>query len=78
MAFNVPDSSSYDNFRSTIYRCMAKQKLELTFKHGFFSGLLVMFLVWSGIIQTFFVSKEVFKLDNIYIDGRMYQLCRIK
>ena len=57
---------------------MVKQKLGLTFTQGFFLGLVVMFLVWSGIIQTFFVSKEVFKLNKIYIDGRMYQLCRIK
>ncbi len=78
MAFDVSDYTCYYNFGSTIYRCMAKQKLELTFIHGFFLGLIVMFLLWSGIIQTFFVSKEVFKLNKIYIDGRMYQLCRIK
>lgn len=68
----------YHNPRSTFYRSMAKQKLELTFRQGFFLGLAVMFLVWSGIIQAFFVSKEVFKLDKIYVDGRIYKLCRIK
>lgn len=57
---------------------MVKQKLELTFTHGFLLGLLVMFLIWTGIVEVFFVSKEVFKLNNIYIDGKIYQLCRIK
>lgn len=76
MAFDVSNCTCYDNFGSTIYCYMAKQKLELTFRQGFLFGMLVMFLTWSAIVHTFFVSKEVFKLNKIYIDGRIYRLCR--
>lgn len=56
---------------------MAKQKLELTFWNGVVLGALVTFFVCSGIVQEFFVSKEVFKLKTIYLEGKMYRLCRI-
>jgi hypothetical protein len=68
--------SNCNNTRSSIFGCMAKQKLGLTFAQGFFVGLTVMFFIWSGIIQTFFVSKEVFRLNKIYVDGKIYKLCR--
>ena len=55
---------------------MVKQKLELTFNQGVFLGAIVMFLFCTGIVGTFFVSKEVFKLNTIYIDGKLYRLCR--
>ena len=70
----LPSCTSSNNSWSAFYRSMVKQKLELTFTHGFILGLLTMFFIWSGIIQTFFVSKEVFKLEKIYIDGKMYKL----
>lgn len=55
---------------------MVKQKLGLTFTQGFFVGMIVMFFIWSGIVQVFFVSKDVFKLNTIYVDGKIYRLCR--
>jgi len=76
MALAISSFATYNNFRSTIRSSMAKQKLELTFTQGFLLGLVVMFLGWSGIIQTFFVSKEVFKLNKIYIDGTFYKICK--
>lgn len=56
---------------------MVKQKLELTFKQGFFLGVISALLFSSIIMDKFFVSKEVFKLGNIYIDGKIYKLCRV-
>lgn len=54
---------------------MAKQKLELTFTQGFFLGLLVCFLFCTAIVDKFFISKEVFELKRIYVEGRIYKLC---
>ena len=75
MAFDVSNSTGYDNFRSTIPCCMAKQKLELTFNQGFWLGIIVCFFICTGLVDKFFVSKEVFALKRIYVDGRMYKLC---
>jgi hypothetical protein len=57
---------------------MVNKKLELTFTQGFFLGLVVMFFIASGLVETYFVSKDVFNLNNIYIDGKIYQLCRVR
>jgi hypothetical protein len=54
---------------------MVKQKLELSFWNGVLAGAIVTFFVCSGIVGEFFVSKEVFKLKRIYIDGKIYRLC---
>ena len=72
------DCTSINNSWSSFHSSMVKQKLELTFWNGVFLGALVMFLGCSGIVETFFVSKEVFKLPSIYIDGKIYKLCRYK
>lgn len=53
---------------------MVKQKLGLTFKDGFFIGLLLSLGIGTVLIDTFFVSKDVFKLKTIYVDGRIYKL----
>jgi hypothetical protein len=78
MAFVISVRTDYNNFRSTIFSSMVKQKLGLTFNQGFLLGLLVMFLFCTAIVGKFFVSKEVFKLNQIYIDGNIYKLCRIR
>jgi hypothetical protein len=75
MAFAFSMRSDYNNFRSTIYSCMAKQKLELNFKHGLFTGIIVTVCLLSVVMDKFFVSKETFKLKRIYVDGRIYKLC---
>lgn len=56
---------------------MVKQKLELKFWDGFIIGALLVFFSGSGIVQEFFISKDVFKLESIYIDGKLYKLCRM-
>ena len=78
MAFAFSSCSHYNNYRDTFFSSMVKQKLEIKFWNGVMLGALVTFFICSGIVGEFFVSKEVFKLNTIYIDGRMYQLCRIK
>jgi hypothetical protein len=67
--------SNFNNDWSTFYCSMVKQKLELTFNQGFWLGMLVCLLTSSMIIDKFFVSKEVFFLKRIYVDGRIYKLC---
>jgi formate/nitrite transporter FocA (FNT family) len=54
---------------------MAKQKLELSFTQGFFLGALVCFLFCTAVVDKFFISKEVFELKRIYVEGRIYKLC---
>ena len=71
----LPSYTSFDNSWSAFYRSMAKQKLELTFKQGFWLGVIVCFFICTGLVDKFFVSKEVFELKRIYVDGRMYKLC---
>jgi formate/nitrite transporter FocA (FNT family) len=56
---------------------MVEQKLELKFWNGVMVGALCTFLICSGIVGEFFVSKEVFKLKTIYLDGKIYKLCRL-
>jgi hypothetical protein len=54
---------------------MVKQKLGLTFTEGFFIGLVLTMLIMSVVIDKMFVSKEVFNLKKIYVNGRIYKLC---
>ena len=57
---------------------MAKQKLELKFWGGVFVGAFAMLLACSYVLEKNFVSKDIFKLRTIYIDGRLYKLCSIQ
>lgn len=71
----VSDYTNNNNYWSSFYCSMAKQKLELTFAHGFWLGMLVCFLLCTAMVDKFFVSKEVFELKRIYVEGRIYKLC---
>jgi hypothetical protein len=75
MEISIPNSSSSNYFGSTIYCSMAKQKLELSFNQGFFLGIIVCFLLCSVLVESFFISKEVFELKKIYVNGKIYKLC---
>jgi hypothetical protein len=78
MEIVFPSYSGYDNLGSTFYCSMVKQKLELTFWNGFLLGALFTFFICSGIVDKFFVSKEVFNLKTIYVNGKLYNLCRVR
>ena len=75
MAFGFSDCTSYDNFRSTIYSCMVKQKLALNFIHGLVIGIVLTMAIMSVVIDKMFISKDVFKLKKIYVNGRIFKLC---
>lgn len=70
----VPNCTSSNNFGSSIHCSMAKQKLELTFREGFLFGVLLSICLGTVLLDTFFVSKDVFNLKTIYVDGRIYKL----
>jgi hypothetical protein len=53
---------------------MVKQKLGLTFKEGLIIGALLSLCLGTILIDTFFVSKDVFNLRTIYVNGRIYKL----
>lgn len=53
---------------------MVKQKLGLTFREGFLIGVLLSLCLGTILIDTFFVSKDVFNLRTIYVNGRIYKL----
>ena len=53
---------------------MVKQKLGLTFKEGFIIGVLISLCLGTILVDAFFVSKDVFNLRTIYINGRIYKL----
>lgn len=74
MEIALSNNTSYNNFRSSIYCSMAKQKLELTFIEGFLIGLLLSLCLGTVLIDTFFVSKDIFNLKTIYVNGRIYKL----
>ena len=58
---------------------MVKQKLELNFTQGFIIGAIFSLMLMSVIIDKLFISKELFsKTKRIYVDGRIYKLCRDK
>lgn len=71
----LPSGTSFNNAWSAFYCSMAKQKLELTFTQGFWLGMLVCFLLSTALVDKFFISKEVFELKKIYVNGRIYKLC---
>lgn len=75
METRIPSYTDNDNYRSSFYCGMAKQELELTFTQGFWLGMLVCLLISTAMVDKFFVSKEVFFLKRIYVDGRIYKLC---
>lgn len=54
---------------------MAKQKLELTFWNGIFIGVALTMAIGSVVVDKFFVSRDVFKLKKIYVNGRIFKLC---
>lgn len=53
---------------------MVKQKLELTFLNGLVIGVALTLSLGTVLIDAFFVSKDVFKLKTIYVNGRIYKL----
>lgn len=53
---------------------MVKQKLELTFKEGLIIGVLLSLCLGTILVDSFFISKDVFNLRTIYINGRIYKL----
>jgi len=54
---------------------MAKQKLELTFWNGIFIGVALTFAIGSVLVDGYFVSKDVFNLKRIYVNGRIFKIC---
>jgi len=66
----------YNNFRDTFFSSMVNKKLELTFTHGLLFGIVIAMIFSSVIMDKFFVSKEAFNLQRIYVDGKIYRLCR--
>ena len=54
---------------------MAKQKLELTFWNGIFIGIALTFAIGSVLVDSYFVSKDVFNLKRIYVNGRIFKIC---
>jgi hypothetical protein len=53
---------------------MVKQKLGLTFWNGLIIGIALTVSLGTVLIDSFFVSKDVFKLKTIYVNGRIYKL----
>lgn len=54
---------------------MVKQKLELTFWNGLFIGIVLTFSIGSVLVDSYFVSKDVFSLKRIYVNGRIFKIC---
>jgi len=54
---------------------MVKQKLELNFIQGLIIGIVLTMAIMSVVIDKMFVSKDVFKLKKIYVNGRIFKLC---
>jgi len=75
---SIPDSSNYNYARSSLYDDLAKQELEpmkkLTFCNGVVIGVLFSLSLATVLIDAFFVSKDVFTLKTIYVNGRIYKL----
>lgn len=72
------DYTDNSNTRRTFYSSMDNKTFELTFKHGLLIGVVVTGCVLSVVMDKFFVSKETFNLNRIYVDGRIYKLCEDK
>jgi hypothetical protein len=53
---------------------MVKQKLGLTFWNGLVIGIALTISLGTVLIDSFFVSKDVFNLKTIYVNGRIYKL----
>jgi hypothetical protein len=43
--------------------------------NGFIAGFILTLSIGSVIVDKMFVSKDVFKLKRIYIDGKIFKLC---
>jgi hypothetical protein len=54
---------------------MVKQKLELTFIHGLIIGVVLTLSIMSVVIDKMFISKDVFNLKKIYVNGKIFKLC---
>jgi hypothetical protein len=74
----LPDRNNIRNFRSTFRSCMVKQKLELTFIHGVWLGILVSAMISGIIINGRFINRDALLLNQIYLDGRLYKLCEAR
>lgn len=74
MATIVPNSSSIYNIRRSFYCGMAKQKLVADFTTGILIGAVIALFCMSIVIETFFVSKNVFNLKRVYVNGRLYKI----
>ena len=75
MAFGFSNYTNYNNFRSSIYSSMVKQKLALNFIHGLIIGVALTMAIMSVVIDKMFISKDIFKLKKIYVNGRIFKLC---
>jgi hypothetical protein len=71
-------STNSTNYRSSVRFSMGDKKLELTFWNGIIIATVLNIALASVVMDKFFVSKDVFKLGSIYIDGKIYKICRYK
>lgn len=78
MPFISSNSTNSNHNWGSIHSSMGKQKLELTFWNGVIIATILNIALGSVIVDKFFVSKDVFKLSSIYVDGRIYKICRYK
>jgi hypothetical protein len=74
----ISNSSNHNYVRSSIYDDLVKQELEsmkkLTFCNGVVIGVLFSLSLATVLVDEFFVSKDVFNLKTIYVNGRIYKL----
>lgn len=57
---------------------MKKEKNSFTFLRGVLLGYTFTLAVGSIIVDKYFISREVFKLKRVYINGKMIKFCEDK
>lgn len=55
-----------------------KKPSPFTFLRGVLLGYTITLAVGSIIVDKYFISREVFKLKRIYINGKMIKFCEDK
>ncbi len=51
------------------------KNLGLTFLHGLVIGIFLSFSILSVVIDKYFISRDTFRLDGIYLNGKIYKIC---
>jgi hypothetical protein len=51
---------------------------KLNFYEGLFIGFFLSLMLFSVLLDPFFISRDTLRLNTFYMDGKFYKRCEVK